>query len=80
MNEYIYMPDVEWDSISVEAIFDSNIAGFTCDDPCKAVQSQALSIPPEFFAEIEKQVLQDFLISIQIPQDQFISDKQSATR
>lgn len=80
MNEYLYIPDVEWDSVSVEAIFDSSIAGFTCDDPCQAVQKQTLGIPPEFFAEVEKQVLQDFMITIQIPQDQFISDKQSATR
>jgi hypothetical protein len=80
MDGYLYLPDIEWDSISIEAIFDSSIAGFSCEDPCKSVQDQALGIPPEFFAEIEKQVLQDFMISIQIPQDQFISDKQSATR
>ena len=43
-------------------------------------QQELLGVPPELFAEIEQQVVADFLKSAQIPQDQFISDKQSVYR
>ena len=80
LDNYIYLPTIEWDSISVEGIFDAGIAGLACDDPCVQRQDQLLGIPPELFAEIEQQVVADFFKSAQIPQDQFISDKQSVFR
>jgi hypothetical protein len=80
MNGYLYIPGIEWDSISVEGIFDSDLSGYTCDDPCSQVQDQAINIPPELFAEIEQQVVNDFMKSAQMPQDSFISDKQSVLR
>lgn len=80
MDNYIYIPNVEWDSLSLEGIFDGDIAGLTCGDPCVQRQDQLLGIPPELFAEIEQQVVADFYKSAQIPQDQFISDKQSVFR
>jgi len=80
MNGYIYIPNVEWDAVAVEGIFDTSISGFTCDDPCKAIQDQYLNIPPELFAEIEQMVVQDFFKAAQIPSDAFISDKQNILR
>jgi len=80
MDGYIYMPGVEWDSVLIEGIFDSDLSGYTCDDACMAIQDQAINIPPELFAEIEQQVVNDFMKSAQIPQDSFISDKQNILR
>jgi hypothetical protein len=80
MDGYVYIPNVEWDSVLIEGIFDSDLSGYTCDDPCTQVQNQAINIPPELFAEIEQQVINDFMKSAQIPQDSFISDKQSILR
>jgi len=80
MNGYLYIPGIEWDSISIEGIFDSDLSGYSCDDPCAQVQDQAINIPPELFAEIEQQVVNDFMKSAQMPQDSFISDKQSVLR
>ncbi len=80
MNDYIYIPGIEWDAISIEGIFDSDLSGYTCDDPCKQLQEQPINIPPELFAEIEQQVVNDFMKSAQLPQDSFISDKQSILR
>lgn len=77
---YIYIPNVEWGSVLIEGIFDADLSGYTCDDPCNQVQNQAFNIPPELFAEIEQQVVNDFMKSAQIPQDSFISDKQSVLR
>lgn len=80
MNGYIYIPNVEWDAISVEGIFDSSLNGFTCDNPCEPIQNQYLNIPPELFAEIEQMVVQDFFKAAQIPTDTAISDKQNILR
>jgi hypothetical protein len=80
MNGYLYIPGIEWDAISIEGIFDSDLSGYSCDDPCAQVQDQAINIPPELFAEIEQQVVNDFMKSAQMPQDSFISDKQSVLR
>lgn len=80
MDNYIYIPNVEWDGLSVEGIFDAGVMGFSCEDPCMQRQEELLGVPPELFAEIEQQVVADFLKSAQIPQDQFISDKQSVYR
>lgn len=80
LDNYIYIPNIEWDSLSIEGIFDGGLDGLMCDDPCTQRQDQLLGIPPELFAEIEQQVVADFYKSAQIPQDQFISDKQSVFR
>jgi len=80
MNGYIYIPDIEWESISVEGIFDTDIASYECDNQCDQVQNQPLNIPPELLAEIEQQVINDFMKSAQFPQDSSISDKQSILR
>jgi len=80
LDNYIYLPKIEWDSLSIEGIFDGGLNGLQCDDPCTQRQDQLLGIPPELFAEIEQQVVADFFKSAQIPQDQFISDKQSVLR
>jgi len=81
MNGYVYIPNVEWEAISVEGIYEGDLNDLTCTtNPCTAVQDQALNIPPELLAEIETQVINDFMKSAQIPQDNFISDKQSVLR
>jgi hypothetical protein len=80
MDGYIYIPSIEWDSVSIEGIFDSDLSGYTCDDACMAIQDQPINIPPELFAEIEQQVINDFMKSAQIPQDSFIADKQNILR
>lgn len=81
MNGYIYLPNVEWDAIMLEGIFQDDISIFTCNDNgCNIRQNEILPIPDDLFAEVEKQVLQDLMIEIQVPVDTNISDKQNVLR
>jgi hypothetical protein len=82
MNGYLYLPNVEWDAILLEGIFQDDISIFTCstEDTCNVRQNEILPIPDDLFAEVEKQVLQDLSIEIQVPVDTNISDKQNILR
>lgn len=83
LNGYIYVPDVLWESISIDGIFEGDITGFTCTPPgqpeCTQRQEQPTNIPDFLFAEIEKQVLADLGFLIQAPVDP-TGDKQSPLR
>ena len=82
MNGYIYMPNVDWDAVLVEGIFQEDISIFTCDEKevCKIRQEEILAIPDDLFAEVEKQVLQDLGFQVQIPTDPKMADKQNILR
>lgn len=82
MNGYIYLPNVEWDAILLEGIFQEDISIFTCDKEsvCKIRQEEILAIPDDLFAEVEKQVLQDLGFQVQIPTDPKMADKQNILR
>lgn len=82
MNGYLYLPNVEWDAIMLEGIFQDDISIFTCtsEGTCNVRQNEILPIPDDLFAEVEKQVLQDLAIEIQVPVDTNISDKQNILR
>jgi hypothetical protein len=81
MNGHLYLPNVEWPSIMIEGIFQDDISIFTCtDNLCDIKQNQILPIPDDLFAEVEKQVLQDIMIDLQVPVDTNLSDKQNILR
>jgi len=82
LNGYLYFPNIDWDSIKVEGIFEDDVSNFTCDSKtdCTLRQEQQLSIPEYLFSEIEQQVIQSILVSMQVPSDMAISDKQNIAR
>jgi hypothetical protein len=80
LDNYLFIPNVEWDSAQIDGIFEGSLSGLTCDDVCQSVQSQYLNIPPDLFAQIEQQVINDFLRSSQINTDPAPADKQSLLR
>lgn len=73
LDGYIYVPDVEWDAIYVEAIFDDNIAPYVCDADakknCTRAQDLPLNIPDYLLAEVEQMALKEMLTTGQIPSD-----------
>jgi hypothetical protein len=79
LNGYLYLPNVDWDAVTVEGIFENKLMP-TCDDPCAAIQDQFLNIPAELFAQVEQQVINDFLRMSQINTDPAMGDKQSQLR
>lgn len=80
LNDYLYFPDLEWDAVRIEGIFEDDISRWTCEeDNCKQRQDQNFNIPDYLFAELETMALKDFMAMYQIPMDQ-ANDKQSLTR
>ena len=69
LNDYIYLPNVYWDAIKLEGVFEEDISSFTCDDndDCVPRYKQQINIPEFLYAEIEQQVLTVMLQRMSIP-------------
>ena len=68
LNGYIYCPNIDWDAIRIEAIFENNAPN--CDtDPCLIQQDQPLNIPEYLFSEVEQFVVKELTMAIQVPGD-----------
>lgn len=70
LDGYLYFPNILWDAVRIEAIWDDNIEYMKCDgDVCDLRQDQPTHVPDYLFAEIEQQVLSQFGMTMQIPAD-----------
>ena len=69
LNDYIYLPNVYWDAIKLEGVFEEDVSSFSCDDndDCVPRYEQQINIPEFLYAEIEQQVLTVMLQRMQIP-------------
>ena len=80
INDYLYFPNLDWDTVRIEGIFEDDISVFTCaDDKCKVRSEQAFSVPDYLHGEMEAAVLKDLYAMYQIPSDA-TGDKQSNAR
>lgn len=70
-NGYLYLPNVEWDAIKIEGIFEGSTGDFQCnpEDQCVAKQNQNLALPEYLFSEIEQFVIQELIMAAKIPTD-----------
>jgi hypothetical protein len=68
LDDYLYFPNLEWDAVRMEAIFDGTID--SCDsDPCLVKQDQPLNIPAYLFSEVEQYTIKELSMGLQIPSD-----------
>jgi len=83
LNGYLYFPNIEWEGVKVEGIWEDDINPLACDaadgDGCVLRQDQDSNIPDDLFAEIEQAVLQEMMVQVNIPPDQ-ADDKQNVYR
>lgn len=84
LNGYLYFPNIEWDAVRVEGVWEDDISGIACDGSdnttgCALMQDQQTNIPEDLFAEIEQQVRAELFPQAQLPPDQ-PNDKQSIFR
>jgi len=79
LNDYLYFPDMEWDAVRIEAIFESLIDSCGKKDPCSDYQEMEVGIPDYLISTIQGLVMQDLSIHFQIPSDAQ-NDKISNTR
>lgn len=72
LDNHIYVPNVPWEAIRIEAMFDQSVEELLCSsDPgdCVVEQERDLAIPDYLFAEIEQMVQQELYPSMKIPTD-----------
>lgn len=80
LDDYLYFPNLEWDAVRVEGIFEEDISGFTCEqDSCKVRSDDTFNVPDYLLGEIESQVFKDLVGMAQMPTD-VMNDKQNALR
>lgn len=68
LNGYLYFPNLDWDAVRMEAIFDGYVDTCT-SDPCEVKQNLPLTIPAYLFSEVEQYVIKEFTLALQIPAD-----------
>jgi hypothetical protein len=71
LNGYLYVPNVTWNAIRLEGVFDSDISDWLCDqkDKCIPRYEQQMNIPEAMFAEIEQQVLATMINTFKLPSE-----------
>jgi hypothetical protein len=80
IDDYLYFPDLQWEAVRIEGIFEDDISAWTCnEDDCLVRQNQSFNVPDYLLAELEAQVFKDIMGLYQIPADPAI-DKQNIAR
>jgi len=69
LNEYLYLPNIDWDAIKLEGVFEGDISKWTCDteDDCVPMYLKTIYIPEFLFSEIEQQILNVAFNTMKIP-------------
>lgn len=83
-NDYLYVPNVDWDAVSINAIFDEDISPWLCGEvgeskSCKLMQENEFNVPEHLLSECEQMTRQELLVLAQIPVDAS-NDKQNIIR
>lgn len=80
LDDYIYFPDLEWEAVRIEGIFEDDISDFTCEeDSCIVRSDQSFNVPDYLLGELEVKVFQELAGMMQLPPD-FPNDKQNVAR
>jgi len=71
LNGYIYSPNIEWDAVKVEGVFNDDITKWNCDekDDCTPRYKQPIYVPEAMFAEIESQIINIMMNTMKIPSE-----------
>lgn len=78
---YIYLPNVVWNGIKIEGIFDDDISDYSCDPnkSCIQRQNQPFNLPEYLTPELETYVLKDMGFMLNVPAD-LTHDKENPLR
>jgi hypothetical protein len=80
LDDYLYFPNLEWEAVRIEGIFEDDISAYTCEeDSCIVRQDQSFNVPDYLLGELEGQVMKDMMGTFQIPAD-IANDKQNIAR
>jgi hypothetical protein len=80
IDDYLYFPNLEWEAVRIEGIFEDDISKWTCEeDNCIIKQDQTFNVPDYLLAELESSVFRDLVGSMQLTEDAN-NDKQNTSR
>jgi hypothetical protein len=80
IDDYLYFPNLDWDGVRIEGIFEDDVSKFTCvEDSCIPKYKQLFAVPDYLLAEMEASALKDLSIMYQFPVD-LTNDKQNSIR
>lgn len=71
LDGHLYFPNLHWDAVRVEGIFEEDISKYNCDeeDDCIFMQDRQMPIPDFLFSEIENMALKELTVMLQVPVD-----------
>ena len=68
LNGYLYCPNIDWEAIRVEAIFEGALD--ICDTTeCQVFQDQTFALPEYLFSEVEQFVIKELTMMLSVPSD-----------
>lgn len=59
INDALYFPNVDWDTVRVEGIYQDDISAFTCGDKCIQRQDMQFNVPDFLLKEMEAETMKD---------------------
>jgi len=70
-NGYLYFPDINWEAVSIEAMFEGPVDAFCNenDEDCTPAQDRNFTIPDYLFTEMEQFAQQEMMTLGKIPSD-----------
>jgi hypothetical protein len=68
LDGYIYCPNIDWEAIRMEAIFDGTIETCTSNE-CEIKQDENFTVPEYLFSEIEQFAIKELTMTMQVPSD-----------
>ena len=69
LDGYLYAPNIDWEAIRMEAIFQGVTDPCDPSKECELAQDKPLSIPEYLYSEIEQFVIKELTMSMQVPTD-----------
>jgi hypothetical protein len=69
LNGYIYCPNIDWDAIKMEAVFEGEVETCETNVDCLIKQDQTFSLPEYLFSEIEQFVIKELTMLMSVPVD-----------
>lgn len=80
MDDYLYFPNLDWEAVRIEGIFEEDISKFTCNpNDCVEMTNLPFNVPDYLYNELEASVIKDLLGLYQMPNDQQ-PDKENPSR
>jgi len=69
LNGYLYAPNIDWEAIKVEAVFEGISDPCNPTEQCEIIQNKQLGIPEYLFSEVEQFVIKELTMTMQVPTD-----------